>query len=161
VSERVTDELNRLADQLRRALEGEAWHGPSVLEALAGVSAHQAAAHPIAGAHSIWELVLHLCGDYILVMRRLAGDGRQLTPEEDWPACPAVTEENWRESVDQLSRLNQEFRQAVLRFPGDRLDHPLVAETPYTAYTQFIGITQHALYHAGQITLLRRALSRA
>jgi uncharacterized damage-inducible protein DinB len=160
VRERVTDELNRLADQLRRAHEGEAWHGPSVLEALAEVSAHQAAAHPIAGAHSIWELVLHLCGDYILVMRRLAGDGRQLTPEEDWPACPAVTEENWRESVDRLSRLNQEFRQAVLRFPGDRLDHPLVPETPYTAYTQFIGITQHNLYHAGQIALLRRALGR-
>jgi hypothetical protein len=32
---------------------------------------------------------------------------------------------------------------------------------PYTAYTQFIGITQHNLYHAGQIALLRRALSRA
>jgi hypothetical protein len=63
-------------------------------------------------------------------MRRLAGDGRQLTPEEDWPACPAVTEKNWRESIDRLSRLNQEFREAVLGFPGDRLDHPLVLEAP-------------------------------
>jgi uncharacterized damage-inducible protein DinB len=161
VSERVADELNRLADQLRRAVEGEAWHGPSVLEALAGVSAPQAAAHPIAGAHSIWELVLHLCGDYSLVMRRMAGDGRPLTPEEGWPACPPATEENWRESVDRLSRLNQEFRQAVVGFPVDRLDLPLVPEPPYSAYTQFIGITQHTLYHAGQIVLLKRALGRA
>jgi hypothetical protein len=50
-------ELQRLEDQLERALEGEAWHGPSVLEILEGVSAHQAAAHPIAGPHSIWELL--------------------------------------------------------------------------------------------------------
>jgi hypothetical protein len=126
----MTDELNRLADQLKRTLEGEAWHGPSVLELLNGVSAHQAAAHPIPRAHSIWELVLHLCGDYIVVMRRMAGDGRQITPEEDWPACPAVTEENWRESVDRLTRLNQELRLAVLRFPVDRLDHPLVPTLP-------------------------------
>lgn len=57
-------ELSRLAEQLARALEGEAWHGLSVLEVLAGITAEQAAAHPIAGAHSIWELVLHLCGTY-------------------------------------------------------------------------------------------------
>ena len=31
-------------------------------------------------------------------------------------------------------------------------------EPPYTAYTQLIGITQHNLYHAGQIALLKRAL---
>ena len=77
-------ELSRLDEQLRRALEGEAWHGPSVLETLEGVSAEQAAAHPLAGAHSIWELVLHLSGDYSLVLRRLGGDGRQLTESEDW-----------------------------------------------------------------------------
>jgi hypothetical protein len=32
---------------------------------------------------------------------------------------------------------------------------------PYSAYTQFIGITQHNLYHAGQIALLKRALRAA
>jgi hypothetical protein len=36
-----------------------------------------------------------------------------------------------------------------------------VPEPPYTAYAQFIGITQHDLYHAGQIVLLRRALTTA
>jgi hypothetical protein len=34
----------------------------------------------------------------------------------------------------------------------------LVAQPPYTAYTQFIGITQHDAYHAGQIALLKKAL---
>jgi len=64
-------ELQRLEEQLERALEGEAWHGPSLLEVLEGVSAHQAAAHPIAGAHSIWELVLHLCSDSVIPPNRL------------------------------------------------------------------------------------------
>ncbi len=155
----MSPEINRLDEQLRRALEGEAWHGPSVLELLAGVSAAQAASHPIAGAHSIWELVLHLRSDYDLVLRRLAGDGRKVTAAEDWPACPASTEENWGQTVQDLKLRNQKLRQAVRDFPVERLDDPLVPEVPYTAYTQFIGVTQHNLYHAGQIALLKRAFT--
>jgi uncharacterized damage-inducible protein DinB len=155
----MVSEIMRLEEQLRRALEGEAWHGPSVLEALAGVSAGQAGSHPIPGTHSIWEIVLHIASDYTLVLRRLAGDGRRAAPEEDWPACPAVTAENWDQAVQTLRRLNQQLRDAVRAFPPERLDEPLVTEVPYTAYTQFIGVTQHNLYHAGQISLLKRALA--
>lgn len=151
-------ELSRLEEQLGRALEGEAWHGPSVLEVLAGISAEQAAAHPVAGAHSIWELVLHLCGTYRLVLRRLGGDARHLAESEDWPTVPRPSDEDWRDVIRALKQLNEELRHAVKSFPVERLDQPLVAEPPYTAYTQFIGITQHDLYHAGQIALLKKAL---
>ena len=154
----MTAEVIRLEEQLRRALEGEAWHGPSVLELLDGVSAGQAASHPIGGAHSIWELVLHLRSDYDLVLRRLAGDGRQLTSSEGWPACPASTEENWQQTVQELKLMNKKLRQAVRDFPDERLDDLLVTESPYTAYMQFIGVTQHNSYHAGQIAMLKRAL---
>lgn len=151
-------ELNRLEDQLAKALSGEAWHGPSLLEAIEGVSAEQAAAHPIADAHSIWELVLHLCGTYDLVLRRLSGDGRQLSEEEDWPTIPAPAAEKWNASIEQLKQLNEKLKQSVKDFPVEWLDQPLVPEVPYTAYTQFIGITQHNLYHAGQILILKKAL---
>ena len=151
-------DLQRLEENLERALEGQAWHGPSVLEVLEGVSANQAAAHPIAGAHSIWELVLHLSSDYVLVMRRLGGDGRQLTESEGWSVVPEPSAENWTESVRRLKQLNAELRQAVANFPRERLDDPLVPEVPYTACTQFIGVTQHGLYHAGQMALLKKAL---
>lgn len=52
----LNSELARIAEQLRRSFEGEAWHGPSVLEALGGVSPDEANQHPITDAHSIWEL---------------------------------------------------------------------------------------------------------
>jgi uncharacterized damage-inducible protein DinB len=150
--------LLRLEQQLQRAFEGEAWHGPSVHQALAGISMEQAAAHPIPGAHSIWELVLHLAGTYRLVQRRLVGDGTELSPEEDWPAVQPPSEDAWRLAQESLARLNHDVRLAVRGFPEARLDEPLVEEAPYSAYTQFIGLTQHDLYHAGQIMLLRRAL---
>jgi putative methionine-R-sulfoxide reductase with GAF domain len=150
-------ELERLEEQLRLSFEGEAWHGPSVLEALDGITADVASAHPIDGAHSIWDLVLHLASTYRLVLRRLTGDARPLSPAEDWPDVPAPTEANWSAAVEELRRLNAQLRRAVANFRQDQLDEPVVEHPPYPAYTQFIGTTQHDLYHAGQIVLLARA----
>jgi hypothetical protein len=61
--------------------------------------------------------------------------------------------------VQGLKLLNKRLPQAVRDFPAEGLDDPLVPEAPYTAYTQFIGVTQHGLYHAGQIALLKRTLA--
>lgn len=152
-------ELERIEDQLRRGMEGVAWHGPAVLELLAGVTPAEAHARPIAGAHTIWELVLHLDVGYRLVLRRLRGDATPLASHEEWPPVPDPTEANWRAAVEELRSLNAEARRAVASFDVGRLDQPLVAEPPYTAYTQFVGLTQHDLYHAGQIALLKRVLA--
>ena len=154
----MSDDLARIEQQLRLAIEGPAWHGPSVLETLADVSAADAHAHPIAGAHSIWELVLHLAATYELVLRRLAGDSRQLSPAEDWATVSEPTEQGWQSAIQRLREVNYAARAAVVDFPADALDRPLVAVPPYTAWVQFIGLTQHDLYHAGQIVLLKRAL---
>jgi uncharacterized damage-inducible protein DinB len=154
----VSSELERLEAQLKRSFEGEAWHGPSVLEVLQGVTSDEAYAHPVAAAHSIWELVLHLGGTYRLVLRRLQGNDAQLAPAEDWPPVPSPTAAHWREAISSLQQVNQQLRSAVLGFKPHELDQPLVAEPPYSAYTQFIGVTQHDLYHAGQIAILKKAL---
>jgi uncharacterized damage-inducible protein DinB len=153
----VSRELERLEAQLRQSFEGPAWHGPSVLETLEDVAPEAASAHPLPGAHSIWELVLHLAGTYRLVLRRLEGNDAPLTQAEDWPPVPVDTASNWHDSVGSLQQLNQQLRSAVLSFGSERLDQPLASES-YTAYTQFIGVTQHDLYHAGQVALLRKAL---
>jgi len=152
-------EPERIEDQLRRGLEGGGWHGAAVLELLAGVTAAQTHARPIPGARGIWELVLHLGGAYRLVLRRLRGGSTQLAPDEDWPPVPEPSEANWTAAVEGLRSLNAEARQAVICFDPDRLDAPLVADPPYSAYTQFVGLTQHDLYHAGQIALLKRTFA--
>jgi len=157
----MSTELERLEAQLRQAFEGEAWHGPSVLETLQGVGPAEAHAHPVPGAHSIWELVLHLTGTYRLVLRRLNGDARPLRADEDWPDIPSPTETNWRAAVEELGRVNAQLRRVVSNFRYDRLDEPIVEQPPYSAYVQFIGTTQHDLYHAGQIVLLKRAAQSA
>jgi uncharacterized damage-inducible protein DinB len=157
MGETMSLDVEMLADQISRAFRGESWHGPSVLEVLAGVSAEDAAARPIAGAHSIWEIVLHLTSGYTLVLRRLRGEGVQLSPEEEWPPMPTCSAEAWLESQQTLEELNQQLQRAVRAFPAERLLQPLGSE--YSAYTQFAGAPQHDLYHAGQIVILKKALA--
>ena len=51
------------------------------------------------------------------------------------------------------------MRRALATFPTERLDEPLIAESPCSAHTHFVGLTRHDVYHAGQIALLKRALA--
>ena len=48
------------------------------------MTASAAAARPLAGAHSIWEIARHIAV-YHVARRRLAGDVAQPPPHEDWP----------------------------------------------------------------------------
>src|SRR2546425_11680632 len=79
--EPLMSETARLADQIRRAFDGDAWHGDSVLALLANVNSAIAAARPIQNAHTIWELVLHIAAWDDAVRRRTWGTAVTLTDE--------------------------------------------------------------------------------
>jgi uncharacterized damage-inducible protein DinB len=149
-------EPERIADQAAKMLAGEAWHGPSVLEVLADVDANLAAAHPIAGTHSIWELVLHLVATQAVLLRRIRGESAGLKTEDFWPAVPAASESAWQLAVERLRRQEAELRQAIAAFPAERLDSRLTPEGT-SAYNNLHGYVQHNAYHAGQIALLKKA----
>lgn len=150
-------DILRLEDQLRRAFEGEAWHGPSLMELLADVTAQEAAERPIPNAHTIWEIVLHIAGTYGLVIRRLRGNFEPLTPEQDWPPQPETPDaQEWLVALNGLRSAHQDLRRAIASYDPASLDQPL--GTPASAYVQFAGLPQHDLYHAGQIALLKKAV---
>ena len=49
-------QVDMVVNELERCFEGEAWHGPALMEILDGIDAEAAAARPLPKAHSIWEL---------------------------------------------------------------------------------------------------------
>jgi uncharacterized damage-inducible protein DinB len=150
------NEIDRICRQMKQMFEGDAWHGPALMEILECVDVAGASARPIAGGHSIWEIVLHLTGTQKLQLRRLGGNSEPLTAGEDWPPVPEVSEQAWRETLALLRSQEEELRTAVEGFPIDQLDEPLIAGGS-SAYNNFHGHIQHTLYHAAQIRLLRRA----
>jgi uncharacterized damage-inducible protein DinB len=152
-------ETARLADQIRRAFEGDAWHGDSVLELLNGVNAKTAEAHPIKNAHSIWELVLHIAAWDGAVLTRIGGTAIQLVDEQNFPPVKDTSEAAWGNAIEHAKQTHNELVQAVAAFPDSRLQEqvPGKSQSYYNFFYLFSGIVQHELYHAGQIALLKKA----
>jgi uncharacterized damage-inducible protein DinB len=153
-------ETARIADQLRRAFSGAAWHGDSLLEILSGVTAAQAAARPVKHAHSIWELVMHISAWDSVVRRRLAGETVDLSEEQNFPSVMDPGEGAWRRAVENASRVHNELVDAVTAFPDERLSEKVPGKKNepdwYNFYYMLHGVAQHELYHAGQIALLKK-----
>ncbi|HYV82943.1 MAG TPA: DinB family protein [Pyrinomonadaceae bacterium] len=159
--QRSVSEVDRIRDQFRRAFEGEAWHGPAVLALLDGVTAEQAAAHPISGAHSIWELTLHIAAWERACLRRLNNDPAQLSDAEDWEPVNDTSEAAWEATKRGLIDNHRELLEAIASVDDARLNEPIMThpEIPFSSvYVTLHGGVQHDLYHAGQIAMLKKAL---
>ncbi|HEX3527200.1 MAG TPA: DinB family protein [Thermoanaerobaculia bacterium] len=153
-----------LTELLRKAHADEPWHGPSVADTLRDLTAAQAAARPIPGAHSIWELVLHLAAWQGEVTRRLQGNAPAMPDEGDWPAVGVVSEAAWQSALEHLDatfgRLLETLgglTDADLDRSGGSLDRAL--GTGAQLRTMAVGLLQHAAYHSGQVVMLRKALA--
>ena len=156
----MSTELERIQDQLKRAFEGGAWHGPSVLEVLKDVTAGQAAARPLTGAHNIWDLVLHIAAWEDACRRRLEGDRAELSDSEDWRAIAGTDEAAWERVKALLIDGHRRLRAAIAATDESRLNEPILPGMP-SVYVTLHGVIQHDLYHAGQIAILKKALSEA
>jgi uncharacterized damage-inducible protein DinB len=149
------NEAARIADQHRRAFDGSAWHGPAVFEVLAGVDATRAAAKPIKAAHSVWELVLHIRAWEEAVRGRIQGRPIDLSPEQDWPAVTDTSPGAWEHALTAMRETHDALNREIADLADERLEDQ-TAGKEYTLYLLLHGVVQHALYHAGQIALLKK-----
>ena len=157
----VTTETTLIEDELGRATDGNAWHGPAIGQNLAGLSAAQASARPIKNAHTVWEIVRHLTAWATEVEARLNRDARPLVAEEDWPPVTASDEESWKSAKAALAQAHARLRATIREFPPSRLSETvgIGAEEPLGSfYFMLHGLAQHDAYHNGQIGILRKAL---
>jgi uncharacterized damage-inducible protein DinB len=147
-----------LAGRLRRTISGPMWHGPAVAEVLAGLTPAEAAARPIPGAHSAWELVLHLAVWGEIAAARL--DGGMVAyppPDVDWPAPPEhASAEAWAAAQARLAAAYEALAARVVALPRARLAEP-VSGQEHSVGAMLDGVVEHGTYHGGQIALLRRA----
>ena len=152
-------ECKRIAEQLDSTVEGEAWYGDSLRQILSGLSAAQAGARPIANAHCIWELVVHVEAWVKFALGAI--DGVPIPPwpampkELDWPAVIASGDPAWQQALQSFFASHARLAAAIRSFSDERLA-ATVPGREYDFYRLFQSTTQHAVYHAGQIALLKK-----
>jgi len=158
-------ESERLIDELTRAIEGDPWHGDPIARLLDQISAADAAAHPIPGAHSIWEIVCHMAAWTNEVARRLAGHTAATPLEGDWPAASGADQAAWHRDLTRLFESHRRLAAMLQSFSDEQLLEPTTdarnreTGSGVTRYVLVHGLAQHHAYHGGQIALLRKALS--
>ncbi len=150
-------ETARLADQLERSLRGGAWHGPSLLEAVEGIDAEAAERRPVAGAHTIAEIVGHAAFWIDAGRRRIGGEAvSEVPPALNFPPQGAASASSWQATLAALDEAHRRLHATLLALDDDRLDGAVAGSDP-TVRGLLLGILQHNAYHAGQIVVLRKA----
>jgi uncharacterized damage-inducible protein DinB len=162
----LVPDVDRLIAELNRQHDGDPWHGPSRSTILADVSAEEAAWQPGAGAHSIWENVLHMRSWTREVERRALGAYPAMPKDGDWPAVLDTSEKAWTEAQASLDAAHQQLVAVVRRLGGKKISEKVGATrehpngTGITNRAMLYSLASHDIYHSGQVSLLKR-LARA
>ena len=149
-------ETNQIVEELRLSFEGDPWHGPSLMEILSGVDAKTAAARPSPGAHSIWELALHIAAwENAIRIRITERRALQLSDQENFPAVSDISESSWRQAVESLRRNHEDLIKTVSQLSEAQLSQQVPGK-PYDVRFMLHGAAQHVAYHGGQMSLLKK-----
>lgn len=135
------------------------WHGgPTLMGALRGVDADQAAWKPAADRHSIWELALHIAYWNYTVRRHFNPESEKGFPRSpsNFPHIQDPSEEQWKQDKLLIQKEHNRLVLAVQAFPENHLNEQVSSKKTWTYAELLTGITVHGAYHIGQIQLMKR-----
>jgi DinB superfamily len=142
-----------LARIAQEGLAEQAWHGPSLKQAIAGVDNELALWRPAAGWHNIAEIALHHAF-YVHSVRGRIGDGAgPFVAAEEWVVLPNPSGPSWTEVGLELAQQQRNLEALLEEIAARR--RPAV-KPEQEVFESILGITCHAVYHAGQIQLIRK-----
>ena len=132
-----------------------AWHGPDLKAALKDVSAALALWRPSPGRHNIAEIALHHAYCVRAVRGQLSGAALEpfVVAGEDWFELSDESLLTWA----QVQATAETEQRRLSAFVADLASGS--AQSPRSETEIFdlvLGITCHAVYHAGQVQLIRR-----
>ena len=150
-------EVERIASQIDRAYRHGFWGGGPIGGLFHSLTASEALAHPIPGAHSAWEIALHIGVWHDIWRGRIEDEDTEDSVVSDWPVRAGTTEADWEATLAGIERGLERLVDAVRHMEPEALD-AVVRGKRFTMYEMLHGIPQHDLYHAGQVLMLRKAI---
>jgi DinB superfamily len=140
---------------LRESYGEGAWHGPDLKAALADVTADTAFWRPAPGRHNIAEIALHHA--YCARGVRAKLTGLELEPfvleGDDWFDLAGPSTMPWSKIVELVADQQERLSRCVADISAGRAESPLAESERFDLV---LGVACHAVYHAGQIQLIKR-----
>ncbi|WP_412467399.1 DinB family protein [Pedobacter sp. KLB.chiD] len=151
-----------ITNEIKKAFNGDAWHGNHVMQTLNNVNPESAFSHFVPGAHSIAEIALHLTAWTEEVSSRLIGKPATEPERGDWPATEERTSRAWERIIFDFKTANEELIRVCESLKDSQWNEEVKDErnpalgTGVTNAELLSGLIQHHAYHSGQIALLSK-----
>ena len=132
-----------------------AWHGADLKAAIADVTPALAFWRPAEGRHNIAEIALHHAYCARAVRAQISGRPAEpfILPGEDWFETADDTAISWPKIQATVNTEQERLGALVAEIEVGQATSPLADGGRFDLV---LGITGHAIYHAGQIQLIKR-----
>src|SRR5262245_3677931 len=150
-------DLHLLPRIIKEGYGSAAWHGPNLKAAIEDVSPELVFRRPSPDRHNIAEIALHHAYCARSVRGQLSGLPLEsfVLEGDDWFSLSDHTSLSWPQIRDVLDSEQQRLATVVDDIVAGRSKPALTASE---CQDLVIGITCHAVYHAGQVQLIKKLL---
>lgn len=147
---------------LQEGYGSEAWHGPDLKAALADVSPEVAFWRPAEGRHNIAEIALHHAYTAHSVRGRLSEAPREAfaLEGEDWFVQSGQGGMSWPAILEVVDEQQRHLSALVDDMDAGRTGTSSTRLSEAERFALVLGITCHAVYHAGQVQLIKKLHAR-
>ncbi|NJB71051.1 putative damage-inducible protein DinB [Saonia flava] len=151
----MESQLNKIITDLKESFNGQPWYGDSVMKKLNTI-AWQNVNTKKYGEKSIAVLVQHIINWRIFVLKKLQGDMNYdiiMDSDSDWSETHIENEKEWNELKEDLSKTQID----LIGFLDNATEELLSKKVPGKDYDFgpiLTSISQHDIYHLGQIAML-------
>jgi hypothetical protein len=98
---------------------------------------------------------MHIAAWEAAALRSIEGQALAVSDEENFGKAKKLATADWHDTLNRLKQGHLALLAAIAKMPDSRLREQ-VPGRDYDFYFLLHGLVQHALYHAGQIAILKK-----
>lgn len=130
-----------------------AWHGADLRAAIEATDAKLAFWRPGKDRHNIAEIAAHHAGCVHSAIKQIGGPDTPFAIDgSDWFPLVDEGDMKWKAVKSLVEETQERLTETVASIDGGKLKSPLSAAERFEL---LLGVTCHAVYHAGQMQLVR------
>ena len=155
----------KLQTQLETILYGQAWYGTPIYTILESITFEAAYEKPEHASHNIAEILTHMLAWTEEAINRMKDNPAGQPARGDWNDVVHPDEQKWLQLIASFKLANVELTKLISNFPDEKWTEATNdSRGTYTGYgatydAMIVGLMQHHVYHAGQISLLNRLIN--
>lgn len=153
------DHLKSIGAHHDQVWQGSPWYGSAVINGLRDITLQEASGR-IANQHTIAEILHHMTQWKKFSLEKLRGNETfdiQVDSHADWIVLNDLDEATWEQFKNRYAQVTNDLLAEIPNHPDEILGN-LVSGRKYTYREMMEGITEHDIYHLGQIMLLKKIM---